>query len=308
MTLSKQYSRPKETGIAMHNIHNNAPDAAAALRRLGAAPEDMEPLLAYTANAFSPCEDGNDDGFLERWRPVIEMAGTDGPAAAINRYLAKPTLTVAFASPETLRVEIYRSIGGDIPVITTESTADFENMVRRIVFKGKEVPHIETMGASFAFGAVNRFIILSNTPYSNVPAERMGLGEAEWQEKSMRIRKHHECAHYFTKRFYGSSRNNLHDELIADFCGLYAAFGEYRAEWFLKFLGLGPGAEGTGGRFKVYVPDLSGAAEKVAAKLAAAAAEWVEEWSRGEAFAQMDERERIGFLCSKDLCAYISNV
>ena len=33
-------------------------------------------------------------------------------------------------------------------------------------------------------------------------------------------------------------RNNLHDELIADYAGITAAIGHYRAAWFLRFLGL----------------------------------------------------------------------
>jgi hypothetical protein len=33
-------------------------------------------------------------------------------------------------------------------------------------------------------------------------------------------------------------RNNLLDELIADYRGIVAAIGYYRADWFLRFLGL----------------------------------------------------------------------
>jgi hypothetical protein len=118
------------------------------------------------------------------------------------------------------------------------------------------------------------------------------------------IRRSHESAHSYTKRYFGSSRNNLHDELIADFCGLYAAFGKYRAEWFLRFLGLESGSNSESGRFNVYVQGLTETARRVIARLAVSAAEWAEAWSCGASFAQMDERERIRFLCGKDLLTY----
>jgi hypothetical protein len=36
----------------------------------------------------------------------------------------------------------------------------------------------------------------------------------------------------------GQHENSLHDELIADYAGLVAAAGQFRAEWFLRFMGL----------------------------------------------------------------------
>ena len=32
-------------------------------------------------------------------------------------------------------------------------------------------------------------------------------------------------------------RNNLLDELIADYMGITAAAGQYRSDWFLRFMG-----------------------------------------------------------------------
>ena len=71
-----------------------------------------------------------------------------------------------------------------------------------------------------------------------MPAADLGLAEAEWREMSLVIRREHECAHYFTRRLFGSMRNNLLDELIADYAGLVAATGRFRADWFLRFIGL----------------------------------------------------------------------
>jgi hypothetical protein len=81
-------------------------------------------------------------------------------------------------------------------------------------------------------------VLLSEGPYSAVPAAALGLGEAEWRERSLIARREHEFAHYATRRFFGSMRSHLHDELIADHAGLVAAFGSFRAEVFLRLIGL----------------------------------------------------------------------
>ena len=81
-------------------------------------------------------------------------------------------------------------------------------------------------------------------------ARRSG-GRSRW-----RIRRDHECAHYFTRRLFGSMRNNLLDELIADYAGISAAAGRFRAAWFLRFLGLEPaGHDRPGGRLDIYRGD-----------------------------------------------------
>ena len=84
----------------------------------------------------------------------------------------------------------------------------------------------------------DRFIILSTSPYSGVPAHEVDVAAAEWPELSLRIRLDHECAHYFTRRLFGSMRNMLLDELLADYAGIVGAIGRYRADWFLRFVGL----------------------------------------------------------------------
>lgn len=66
----------------------------------------------------------------------------------------------------------------------------------------------------------------------------MNLSQAEWRRLSITIRLEHECTHYFTYRVLGSMRNNLLDELIADYQGIVSAIGKYRADWFLRFMGL----------------------------------------------------------------------
>ncbi len=84
----------------------------------------------------------------------------------------------------------------------------------------------------------DRFIIISDGPYSAVPAQDMGLSEEGWKRTSLVIRREHECTHYFTRRLFSSARNNLLDEFLADYTGIVAAAGCYHADWFLRFMGL----------------------------------------------------------------------
>jgi hypothetical protein len=107
----------------------------------------------------------------------------------------------------------------------------------------------------------------------------MGLKEPEWQRLSLTIRLEHECTHYFTRRLFDSMRNNMLDELIADYRGIVAATGYYRADWFLRFLGLESFPHyREGGRLQNYrgQPPLSDGAFKILQALAIAAAENLE--------------------------------
>ncbi len=132
----------------------------------------------------------------------------------------------------------------------------------------------------------DRCIILSRGPYSAVAAQDAGLSEAEWLERSLVIRREHECTHYFTYRVFGAMRNNLLDELIADFVGIVRAFGTYRAELALCCLGLeNPDRYRPGGRLENYrgTPRLSDAAFGVLQRLAVRGARNLEALARASA-------------------------
>jgi hypothetical protein len=105
----------------------------------------------------------------------------------------------------------------------------------------------------------DRFILLSTGPYSAVTAAALGMDAEAWRRKSLAIRLEHECAHYFTRRAWGSMRNSLHDEVIADYQGIRAAEGRYRGDWFLRFMGVEGDAYREGGRLQNYrgTPPLS---------------------------------------------------
>jgi hypothetical protein len=76
-------------------------------------------------------------------------------------------------------------------------------------------------------------------------------------------------------------RNNLLDELIADYRGIVVAAGCYRADWFMRFMGLAdfPNYR-EGGRLQNYrgQPPLSEGAFKVLGTLVKAAAENLEDF------------------------------
>lgn len=211
--------------------------------------------------------------------------------------------------PERLRLEIHPTPAGRIPLLITGERADFVALVRALARRNEPAPVPESMGAlavagynnwerihplrqaweqqapaerehptwAEAFGHLrerrelyqDRFILLSDGPYSDVPAAEMGLEEAAWRELSLIIRREHECVHYFTRRVLGSMRNHLHDELIADDAGMTAVTGRFRADWFLRFLGVDGCAESA--RLEIYrgTPPLSDGAWKVAQKLVA---------------------------------------
>lgn len=225
--------------------------------------------------------------------------------------------------PEKLQLKIHHSLAGSIPVLLPKSRADFVSLVQALTKKNEPEPIPDSMGACIVanynnWGKINQyrhqwssnsggnysetdwqaefrrlipqkqlyrdcFIILSDGFYSGVTPREMNLSEAEWRRLSLTIRLEHECTHYFTYRVLGSMRNNLLDELIADYQGIVAAVGEYRADWFLRFMGLEsfPNYR-TGGRLQNYQKErsLSAGAFKILQQLVKTAAENLEYFDR----------------------------
>lgn len=213
--------------------------------------------------------------------------------AALNQFLCSK-YPVEYKKADNLHLEIYSSFAGDIPIIYVSNTDDFENLVTNAVYKGIRPEYIEKTGASFAFGKTTRFIILSAKPYSNVLASEIGLKDEEWIDKSIIIRREHECIHYYTKQFWGIARNCLHDELIADFFGIYKAFGFYKADYFLHFIG----AKGDGGnRLNVYTQGLPQCVFEAVRETAVQSAVILEKWAVSQAFSKMTKRQRVDHLC-----------
>jgi len=119
-----------------------------------------------------------------------------------------------------------------------------------------------------------------------VPPETVGLTPVEWDRLSLVIRREHECAHYWTRRVLSLMRNRVLDELIADYCGIFAACGRFRADWLCAFLGIRDhGNEPANGRLLNYRgdPPLSDAAFTLLGRLTGAAIENLETFDRRHA-------------------------
>lgn len=268
--------------------------------------EVKEELLKYCQNKFNvldydPKKEAKEE-FIFNWMKIIDKIKEVGIEKALNDSMPHGEEDIKFEDPDSVRVEIYDSIAGDIPIIYAKNENDFYEIVTKVIYKGKRPNNLEKTGASFAFSHTNRFIILSNKPYSNIDSDKIGLTDEQWRKMSMIIRREHESTHYFTKKFLGSSQNNLHDELVADFIGIYCAAGEYHARWFLLGLGIDKDdpEEKSEGRFLVYTKDLSEEAKIAMRKIIINAAYNVQKWAKEEGKG-LSRNDLVLFLCGNSL-------
>jgi hypothetical protein len=181
-------------------------------------------------------------------------------------------------NPGGLVLRIHQTLAGRIPVLLATTRGDFVSLVQALTRQNEPWPVPDSMGACLVVGYNNwgrifelqkrwrslppadrspaewparfreiaqqpslyrdRFVLLSAGPYSATPAADLGLTEETWERRSLAIRLEHECTHLFTRHVLGSMRNALIDELIADYMGIVASHGTYRADWLLHFFGL----------------------------------------------------------------------
>lgn len=236
----------------------------------------IQSWAAYdTANAFElltgcypqlgfPVEEG-----INKTQPYIDavLKGKSQGVMSVNQ--------VGLIDPESIQIELYKSMAGRVLVVYVSDNHDFEKITQCLLHKNNPVPIPRSMGAFLANGVVNwkrintlkanwvpdnasttwsqefsktilstpglykdKVIVLSRKPYSNVSARALNLGEEEWLAHSLTIRLEHECTHLYTLKRYGCAANNLHDELIADYVGISKALGKYSRAWMLAFMGL----------------------------------------------------------------------
>ncbi len=237
--------------------------------------------------------------------------------------------------PQDLELILHPSLAGAVPVIVADDRRDFVALLQALLMRNEPKPVPDALGAMMIAGFNNwdrvrqyrerwqaenpfgdwaaefqriipqrdlyqdRFILLSRGPYSAVTAADLGLDAGEWRRLSLTIRLEHECTHLFTRRVLGAMRNNLLDELIADYRGLVAATGHYRADWFLRFVGLEAFSQfRAGGRLQNYrgEPALSDAAFAVLGALVVAAAENVAQFDHARAVELRGERAQALFV------------
>lgn len=222
--------------------------------------------------------------------PVHEgMSANSEYLQATRRGLATNNMQAATGAklekPDGLKIYLHQSLAGKIPVIETSCRTDFETLVRVFSYRNEPVQIPVSMGGcmikgynnwdriaryklecgeSFDFNRLKTqkelyqdvFLILTDAEYSGVTADMLGLPDDEWRQLSLVIRREHEATHYFTLRLLGSAKNHLFDEFIADYMGIVAAIGRYRADWFLAFMGLeNYPAFRPGGRLTNYLKD-----------------------------------------------------
>lgn len=97
-------------------------------------------------------------------------------------------------------------------------------------------------------------VIISEGPYSAIPAEVAGYGDYEWLEVSRDIRLFHELTHVTCRRLMPDDTPAVFDEVTADFNGLLHATGTYDPTLALRFLGIDRGTY-AGGRLEEYLSD-----------------------------------------------------
>jgi len=242
------------------------------------------------------------------------------------------------ARPEGVTLTLHPTLAGRFPVLVAEAREDFESLVRAFSARNEPVPVPASMGACLVKGFNNwdrlnafrraweaehsggdwdaewpavvarkelyedRFVVLSSGPYSGVPAAEAGFPEAEWRERSLRIRRDHEATHYLTLRAAGTSRNNLLDEVLADWVGLVRTFGGYDERLALLFFGLERfPAYRAGARLENYrgKPPLSDAAFEVVKRLVHGAVR-----NLSAVDAATPERERDGELLARRVLVF----
>ncbi|NVO58358.1 hypothetical protein HW561_21460 [Rhodobacteraceae bacterium B1Z28] len=253
-------------------------------------------------------------------------------------------------APEALSVTLHQTPAGRIPVLEPATRSDFEALLRAFLYRCEPVAVPRSMGAAMVSGFNNwdriarlkagwlasgnsefdwtahfkaeivpnkslyqdRFIILSRGTYSNVTADDLPGGQEKVLELSRVIRLEHECAHYFTRRVCGQMRNDLYDELMADYAGLVAATGQFDAELFLMMIGLTPDrALQPQARARIYLDqNLTPAAERGMLRLLAHAASVLDRLHRDHIVPRLGTSSDIGqvllalsALCFEDFAA-----
>lgn len=196
---------------------------------------------------------------------------------------------------------------GPVEVVFLHNRSDFETFLQIVGHKAEPVPIARTVGAITYRGIAdwgkvavahaayvaaggddwpNEFarlarqpgafraeiVVISEGPYSNVPANQTPYDEERWLCISREIRLHHECAHVVCRRTMPDDVLPVWDEVTADVVGLLCAIGRYDAALAARFLGVAPDGY-AGGRLAEYLSDEQAQCiDEVAAEVFAACA------------------------------------
>ena len=194
-----------------------------------------------------------DEAFVTVWKEVKGNKAWEFLTETAGRDVASFPLR----QEETLRIFFAETLGGHLPVIVTGNRDDFLRV--EALLNGREdlanfpvTVNAFTMQARAKNIRNHRVILLGQAPYSNVPADLLGLDEEEWIERSCLLRFAHECVHYEILRLFGGMQNHALDEIVADAMGQLAAFGNFSAARQRLFFGLEQSTGRCTGRLSFY--------------------------------------------------------
>lgn len=199
-----------------------------------------------------------DEPFVASWRETEGQAVLD----FLSETFELPVSAFPWENTEALKISFAESLGGRLPAVATESHSDFRAMEALLNGRKKPQAYPPTVNAFTMQTRAkpiyrHRVLLLNYAPYSNIPAEAMGLDEKDWLIRSHRLRLRHECAHYETLRIFDDMQNHALDEIMADALGQIAAFGNFDADRQRVFFGLTKGKDACTGRLSFYCRDVA---------------------------------------------------
>jgi hypothetical protein len=211
-----------------------------------------EQYLAHHYEANSSAAFLSDEFFVEDWEAWLSNPN-ESPI---------PDEAKIILSGGSVHAWIESTPAGRLPVIYTVRREDFVRLSAMLYHGEPQTPPPASVNAFTITSKLpeikgHRFILLHKAGYSSISGCEIGISEEEWLEKSMKLRLHHECCHYFTLRALGGMRNHALDEITADCVGQLAAFGGFSASLQRLFFGLSDSGFEPGGRFGYYVKKLS---------------------------------------------------
>lgn len=217
-------------------------------------------------------------GSLARRFPQLYVAPAEGAQdahrLASGRGLAPTGASLDhFVGSEQDELRVVETPAGPVEVLFLERRGDFETFLQILGNKSAPVAIARTVGAVTYRGLADwgkvaeareaylasggddwgsefsrlakqpgafrsEIIVISEGPYSNVPADQTIYGQDEWVRVSREIRLHHECAHVVCRRTMPDDILPIWDEVTADVVGLLFATGGYDVVLASRFLGV----------------------------------------------------------------------
>ena len=199
-----------------------------------------------------------DEPFVASWRETEGQAVLD----FLSEAFELPVSAFPWENKEALKISFAESLGGRLPAVATQSHSDFRAMEALLNGRKKPQAYPPTVNAFTIQTRAkpihrHRVLLLNYAPYSNIPAEAMGISEEDWLIRSHRLRLRHECAHYETLRLFDDMQNHALDEIMADALGQIAAFGNFDADRQRVYFGLTKGKDTCTGRLSFYCQDVA---------------------------------------------------